>query len=161
MKSDQAKKIGAKIQAARAKLLSSTEGLEGEAWEWSPGDGQWSVRLTLVHVGASQRNHLEAARRAVAGQPVDILGFDLDHWNETHVAERADWPLDQVLAELESAQQATLDYLETLDSEQLTIRGNHPALGETSVGQVLRVIGLHDGMHRLDILRLREAMATQ
>ena len=153
-------KIEDRLMAARARLLAAVEGLDGAAWEWRPGDGRWSVRLTLAHVGAAQWSHLEVARRFAAGETVEIPDFDLDAWNASMVAGRADWPVDRVMADLEAAHQATLAFLGSLDAEQLAIKGSHPALGEMSVGQVLRVIALHDNMHRRDIIRLRDEMGA-
>lgn len=157
MPKDEMARIRDKVQAARSRLLAAVEGLAPAAWEWRPEDGRWSIRLVLAHVGSAQWSHLAVARRLLAGQPVDLPGFDLDTWNEAQVAERADWPVSRVLADLEAAHQATLVLLEELDEEMLATRGEHPALGEVSVGQILRIVALHDGLHRRDVLSvLRE-----
>jgi uncharacterized damage-inducible protein DinB len=155
---DEIAKIERKIVAARARLLETVERLDEAAWEWRPGDERWSVRLTLAHVGAAQWSHLEVARRLVAGEPVDIPGFELDAWNNAQVAKRHDWPVERVLADLEAAQGATLAFLAGLSIEELDITGRHPALGEVSVRQVLRVVAVHDGMHRRDVLNLLREM---
>jgi uncharacterized damage-inducible protein DinB len=157
---DEAHKIKSRLTAARAKLMAEVEELRQDQWEWRPGDGRWSVRLTLAHVGSAQWNHLEVARCLAAGEIVEIPGFDLDAWNEAAVAERANWSIEQVLADLAMAQQATFEFLDGLGAEELDITGSHPALGEMSVGQVLRVISLHDGLHRRDVLQLRREMET-
>ncbi len=154
MQADEKTKIAERITSARAKLLAAVEGLEAAAWEWRPDDGRWSVRLTLAHVGEAQWSHLEVARRAVAGEPVDLPGFDLDAWNAAAVAERSAWPVDRILADLDAAQEATLVFLEELDADHLAVTESHPALGEMSVGQALRIIAVHDGMHRRDIVNL-------
>jgi uncharacterized damage-inducible protein DinB len=155
---DEVDQIEAKLVAARAKLLATVEGLDGPPWDWQPGDGRWSVRLTLGHVGSAHWSHLEVARRIIAGETLDLPGFELDAWNEARVAERADWTKEQVLADLQAAQEATFAFMAALDAEKLEARGAHPALGEVSVGQALRIIALHDSLHRRDILALRREM---
>ena len=155
---DEIQKTKKKLTAARDRLLSAADGLDKEQWEWRPDDGRWSVRLVLAHVGAAKWSHLEVARRLVEGKVVEIPGFDLNEWNKAEVAKRADWSAAQVLADLEAGQRAAFDFLDGLDEEKLAITGSHPALGEMSVGQVLRVIGLHDGLHRRDVLQLRQEM---
>jgi uncharacterized damage-inducible protein DinB len=157
---DEILKIKEKLAAARDRLLSAADGLDKEQWEWRPEDGRWSVRLVLAHVGAAQWSHLEVARRLVEGRAVEIPGFDLDDWNNAAVAKRADWSVEQVLADLDAGQRATFEFLDGLDAEKLAITGSHPALGEMSVGQVVRVIGLHDGLHRRDVLQLRREMGA-
>lgn len=159
MQMEEITKIETKIVTARASLLATVEGIDKGVWEWCPGEGRWSVRLILAHVGSAQWSHLEVAQRLVAGEPVEMPGFELDAWNNTQVAARVDWPVEKILADMEAAQQATLAFLKGLDAEKLAITGAHPALGEVSVGKVLRIISLHDGMHRRDVLSLLREMA--
>jgi uncharacterized damage-inducible protein DinB len=155
---DEIAKIEDKIVAARVRLLKMVEGLDEAAREWQPGDDRWSVRLTLAHVGSAQWSHLEVAQRLVAGERLDLPGFELDAWNDAQVAKRADWPIERVLADLEAAQRATLAFLAGLSIEELDITGVHPALGEVSVRQVLRIVAVHDGIHRRDVLQLLHQM---
>lgn len=155
---DEARQIEAKLASARARLLATVEALDETAWDWRPADGRWSVRLTLAHVGSAHWSHLDVARRVAAGDTVDLPGFDLDEWNESRVAERAGWTTEQVLADLQAAQQATFAFVAELDADQLEVRGAHPALGEVTVGQALRVIALHDSLHRREILKLLREM---
>jgi uncharacterized damage-inducible protein DinB len=160
MQTDEITKIEGKVTAARARLLAVAEGLSDGEWEWQPGDGRWSVRLTLAHVGSAQWNHLEVAGRLAAGEATDIPGFDLDAWNAGAVVQRADWSVSQVLADLDAAHQETLAFLSELDPEKLSASGSHPALGEVTVGQVLRIIPIHDNMHRRDVLGLLAEMKS-
>ena len=99
------------------------------------------------------------ARRVAAGEEMDMPGFDLDAWNAAHVAERADWPVERVLDDLEAAHLETLAFLAELDGEKLAISGSRPALGTVTVGQALRVIAVHDGLHRRDIVGLLAEMS--
>jgi hypothetical protein len=158
MQADDVTRIKDKAVTARARLLVAVDGFDGAAWEWRPEDGRWSARMTLAHVGSAQWSHLEVARCLVAGQPLELPNFDLDAWNAAQVTKRADWSVAQVLADLEAAHLETLAFLDALDAKNLAITGLHPALGEVSVGQVLRIIALHDNLHRRDILRLRRKM---
>ena len=155
---DEIRQIEERLSSARSKLLATVEGLDEAAWDWQPGDGRWTVRLTLAHVGSAHWSHLYVARSVVAGKTINLPGFELDEWNEARVAERANWSPAQILADLQAAQEATFAFVARLDAEDLDARGGHPALGEVSAGQVLRVIALHDSLHRRDILKLLREM---
>jgi uncharacterized damage-inducible protein DinB len=157
---DETQRIQDKLLVARRKLLEATASLTAEQWEWQPGDGRWSIRLTLAHVGSAQWSHLEVARSLAAGDEIEIPDFDLDAWNAAAVTQRLDWSVDQVLADLTLAQEATVAFLDELDTPTLERRGSHPALGEVTVGQVLRIMGLHDNLHRRDVLQLRQEMGN-
>jgi len=152
--------IEEKLASARGKLLAAVDELDEAEWGWQPGDGRWSARLTLAHVGSAHWSHLEVARRILARETLDLPDFELDRWNEARVAERAGWTTEQVLADLRAAQEATFAFTAGLDAPKLDARGTHPVLGEVSVGQVLRIIALHDSLHRRDVLTLRREMGA-
>jgi hypothetical protein len=154
-------KLKTKIETARARLLTALDGLDETAWEWRPEDGRWPIRLTMAHVGSAQWDHLEVIRSLLAGEPATIPDFDLDAWNASSVAKRDDWTPVRILADLADAQQETMVLLDTLDDDQLLVTGTHPALDKVSVGQVFKVIALHDGLHRRDVLRLRREMGIE
>jgi hypothetical protein len=132
--------------------------LQEPQWDWLPDQDRWSVRQTLAHVGSAERSHLQVAHSFVSGTRIDLPGFDLDAWNVAQVAKRDNWSPEKVLSDLRGAHEETLAFLDGIDTEALTLTGIHPALGEVSVGQVLRIIALHDGLHRRDITKLREEM---
>ena len=158
MPADEIAKIRGKVTASRARLLAEVEGLQGRHWDWHSADDHFSVRQTLSHVGSAQRNHLQVAHSILSGTAINLPEFDLNTWNVAQVAKRGGWTPDEVLADLRGAHEETLAFLDGLDSEKLTLTGSHPALGEVSVGQVLRIIALHDGIHRREIARLRAEM---
>jgi uncharacterized damage-inducible protein DinB len=161
MATDEIAKIEDKVLDARSRLLAAVKGLDSEGWEWRPDEKTWSARLTLAHVGSAQWDHLQVARRLLAGEPTDLPDFDLDTWNAAAVDQRTAWTVDQVLADLEAAQEATVALLHSLEDETLAVTGTHPVWGEVNVRQVLRIIPLHDSMHRRDILKLRKAMSRE
>ncbi len=151
-------KLKDRIKAARVKLLAAVDGLDKISWDWRPEDGRWSVRLTLAHVGSAQWDHLKVLNRLLAGEPTAMSDFNLDAWNAASVAKRDDWTPARILADLEAAQQEMMALLDRLDEGQLMVTGTHPALGRINVGQVLRIIALHDGLHRRDVLQLLREM---
>lgn len=155
MPADEIGKIKEKVTASRARLLAEVAGLQEPQWGWRPAHDRWSARQTLSHVGSAERSHLRVAHSILSGTAIDLPGFDLNTWNAGQVAKRDGWALDKVLAELHGAHEETLAFLEDLDAEKLTMAGTHPALGKVSVGLVLRIVALHDSMHRRDIARLR------
>ncbi len=158
MRPEEITKLKDRIRAARVKLLASVNDLNEAAWDWRPEDDRWSVRLTLAHVGSAQWDHLDVLNRLLSGEPTAMSDFDLDAWNAASVARRDDWVPARILADLEAAQQETMAFLDRLDDGQLVVTGTHPALGRISVAQVLRIIALHDGLHRRDVLQLLREM---
>ncbi len=57
--------------------------------------------------------------------------------------------------------QRTLSALQDLEGEALDRQGLHPALGETTVFKVLRIIPIHERWHLKDIRQLLEEQGEQ
>ncbi len=91
------------------------------------------------------------------GRSTHLEGFDLDRWNEEHVARRAGQTLEDILDALRSERQETLAFIVDLPHDAWDMMGDHPALGEVSVRHVIRVIGVHERMHLKEIRRLIES----
>jgi hypothetical protein len=149
-----ADKIVPKMQATRDELLTLVDGLDRAALAWRPPGGGWSIRDNLAHLADAERAHRRFVGAVLKGRSTRLEGFDLDRWNQEHVARRAGQSVDEVLDALRSERQETLAFIEALPRDAWERGGDHPALGEVSVRQVIRVIGVHERMHLMEIRRL-------
>ena len=148
-----------KITKARERLLLAIEGLTEEQMTWSP-DGEWSIQEILQHVGIAERANVELAKRALAGNPVAMDNFDLDSWNVEQVSQHADQPAADAIEELRCARQKTLERLQGLADEDLSMTLEHPGWGEMTIQQLFRALGTHDLLHRRDILKRIDQLET-
>ena len=142
-----------KITKARERLLLAIEGLTEEQMTWSP-DGEWSIQEILQHVGIAERANVELAKRALAGNPVAMDNFDLDSWNVEQVSQLE---LEQ---KQETSRQKTLERLQGLADEDLSMTLEHPGWGEMTIQQLFRALGTHDLLHRRDILKRIDQLET-
>jgi uncharacterized damage-inducible protein DinB len=152
-----ADRVMPKMQATRDELLALIDGLDRATLSWRPYMGGWSIRDNLVHLADAERAHRRFVQAVLKGRSTRLEGFDLDRWNEEHVARRADQTLEDVLNALRSERQETLAFIADLPQDAWDRIGDHPALGEVSVRQVIRVIGVHERMHLQEIRRLLDA----
>jgi len=150
-------KILPKMQATREELLTLVEGLDEAILTWRPPQGGWTVRDNLAHLADAERAHRHFVEAVLKGRSMRLEGFDLDRWNEEHVARRAGQSTDEILDALRAERQETLAFISTLPGDAWVRQGEHPALGEVSVGQVMRVIGVHERMHLKEMRYLLEA----
>lgn len=141
-----------KLTQARRQLLETVEGLTEEQMAWS-NDQAWSIREILHHVGIGERANVELAGQALAGEPVTMDDFDLDTWNIEQVSQRADRPASEAVQALRRVREKTLETLRGLSAEKLAHSLEHPGWGEMTVEQLFRALGVHDLMHRRDILK--------
>lgn len=150
-----------KLAAAREEILQTIEGLDEGALTSRPGDGRWSIQETLAHLASAEGSHRQVAQAIAAGQTVDLPDFDLDTWNAARVAERRERSMDEILEEMALERQRTMSALQDLEDEALDRQGLHPALGETTVLKVFRIIPIHERWHLKDIKQLLEEWGEQ
>jgi len=145
-----------KLAATREEILQIIEGLAEGTLTWQPGDSRWSIKETLAHLASSEESHRQMAQAIAAGQTMDVPDFDLDAWNAAQVAKRRQRSIDEILEEMAAERQRTLSALQDLEGEALDREGLHPALGETTVLRVFRIIPIHERWHLKDIRQLLE-----
>ena len=155
-----AHRIAEKMTRARKQLLATVEGLTDQEMAWAPA-GEWSICEILHHIAIGEAANLQLVTRAIAGEPVVMEGFDLDAWNVAQVAQYADQPASVALERLQSTRQDTLQILQNLSEQELAVSLDHPGWGEMTVEQLLRALGLHDQMHRRDILKRIEQLKAR
>ena len=152
-----ADKILPKIQAVRDDLLECIDGLERASLTCRPPQGGWSIRDNLTHLADAERAHRRFVEAVLASRSTRLEGFDLNRWNEERVARRAAQSVEEILDDLRTQRQETLALIDAIPPDAWDNEGDHPALGRVSVGQVVKVIGVHERMHLKEIRRLLEA----
>jgi hypothetical protein len=152
-----ADKILSKMQATRDELLSFVESLDEASLTWHPPEGGWSIRDNLAHLVDAEHAHRRFVQALLEGRSVHLEGFDLDRWNEEHVARHAGQSVDEILDALRAEREETLILIVDIPPDAWDKRGDHPALGEVSVRQVIRTIGVHERMHLKEMRKLLKA----
>lgn len=154
--SSPADKIVPKMQATREELLSCLENLDQAMLTWRPPDGNWSIRENLAHLADAERAHRRFVMAVLEDRATHIEGFNLDGWNEEHVARRAGQSINEIRDALFAEREESLAFIETIPADAWDKQGEHPALGQVSVTQVVKVIGVHERMHLKEIRKLLE-----
>lgn len=114
--------LAGQLNDARERLLASFAGLTGEEMLRRGVYGEWSVRDTLVYIGAWDRAATEAYRQMVAGERPPMLDLDeedLRSFGETHLAAAEDRSLDDVIEELGESRAAMLEFLRGVENQAL------------------------------------------
>ena len=150
-----------KMQGTRDELLSLVASLDQAALTWHSSEAGWSIRDNLAHLVDAERAHRRFVAAVLAGRSTHLEGFDLDHWNQEHVARRAGQSIQEILDALHAERQETLAFIAAMPPAAWDRRGDHPALGDVSVEQVLKVIGVHERVHLKEMCKLLEAHGNE
>ncbi len=165
--------IKAKLDDERAKLLHSFDNVPPALLLRPAGPGGWSIKDLLAHVASSEDVNVKFARLMVAQDaPVqlrelkhefpDFPGeFELDKFNAwmTERGRAQSW--EQVVAALTRVRKETLAWLESLTPAQLERTGEHAVWGKQSAYGMLRILVIHDRLHRADIEKIAGKIAQQ
>ncbi len=154
--------IKAKLDDERVRLIESIYGLSVEALNRSHPDG-WSIKDILAHIALAEDVNMKFARLMVEkDSPAQLeelrgdypdfdLPFTLDNFNAWTMTRLRAQSLEQVLAALRRTRAETLAWLDTLAPEHLEREGVHAVWGQQKVRELLRILVIHDKMHRGDI----------
>ena len=148
-----ADRILSKMQTTRVNLLALVEDSGQTSLTWHPPGGGWSIRDNLAHLVDAERAHRRFVGAVLESRPIRLEGFDLDRWNQEHVARRAGQSVDEILDALRAERQKTLAFIASIPRDAWDKKGDHPALGEVSVSQVIKVISIHEHLHLKEIRR--------
>ncbi len=113
---------------------------------------EWSVKDVVAHLAGAEREMSVVAKRMAQRQDPQLPpNFSNDANNARMVAKRKDQPLSQVRAELDTVHRELLSFLESITPDQLSLMGQHPLAGETTLKDLLVIIYSHQMSHGNEI----------
>lgn len=145
--------LATKLLSEGEKTKAFFEALPEEAWTKKVyADGaQWDARETLSHLIQSEASLRTLFQRVAAGGEGAPVDFDIDRFNREHTGRLAELSRDALLQRYTQEREATAIFAGSLTTAQLTLRGRHPAMGDSSIEDMLKMIYLHNSMHLRDI----------
>jgi uncharacterized damage-inducible protein DinB len=149
------------LEAARAELLLAIEGLSEEQMVRPGVVGEWSVKDTLAHIVAWDKE-IRTVVHAFVTQENPVFDYkisgkrDFAKWNAREVEKRRDLSAAQILAEMEEARQELVKLVQGLTEEQLSRRAVPPWRSPKTVRRNLQIPDEHDREHAEQIIAWRE-----
>ncbi|MBI5876165.1 MAG: DinB family protein [Chloroflexi bacterium] len=158
------KKLADKMQAARAKLidvLESASEAQRKALIYEEG---WNLYDLLSHIATAENENVRFLSDVIAAdgarhQPRENVS-DVNEWNAQAVAGQRGLTWAERMAALQAARATTLAVLEGVDAAAFAHRGTHAVWGEKDVSALVKILYLHDIMHRNDIVSKLKAGAA-
>lgn len=152
MSSPRLDEIITKLEKGARKTNEIFSALTPEQWRCVIYDDPhvWTMRDLLAHFVSAEENLLKLAQDVATGGAGAPANFDYDAFNAQEQERLRNVSPQQLLDALNTARQATLAWVRTLDDAQLDRVGNHPALGEISLETLLISIYGHQLFHMRD-----------
>ncbi|MBM3151689.1 MAG: DinB family protein [Chloroflexi bacterium] len=114
----------------------------------------WKARDILAHFVSAEQSFLALFQSIVemgSGLPD---GFSIDEFNIRQVGELHSVPPANLLHDFQEARRSMVEWVSGVTDSDLSKQGRHPALGETSLGEMIKMVPLHNLMHLRDLKRL-------
>lgn len=144
--------IAAKLNEACALMTRTLDQLNEDQAATLMITPEWSVKDQVAHLIGAKRGMTRLAQRFAAGEDPQLPGdYNNDVYNARQVAKRKAMSFADVRAELDAAHQDLLAYLDSITSQQLDLRGEHPIAGEIPLKDLLVVIYNHETSHCKEI----------
>jgi uncharacterized damage-inducible protein DinB len=150
----------ASLQAARAALLQSIDGLSDDQMLQVGAVGFWSVKDVLAHLVSWEAELVTALAQLEQhkdGAPHIVEIEDIDEWNEEQYRINARRPLTDVLEDFHGVHKQLIRAIEALDSRMLDNNRLFPWMeGEPLSYLILENATWHEEEHAEDIRAWRE-----
>ena len=154
--SDRHDLIHKRLQAEGDKVLAMFEALTPAQWQITLyTDGMiWSIKDVLAHQISAERKFQYYGRDILHGGEGAPEGFVINDFNNAEVASMADRSIPDLLNDLRSVRQDTIDLLlNEIKDGDFEKRGRHPFFGSMSIEEMFKLIYRHNMMHARDIRR--------
>lgn len=114
----------------------------------------WKVKHVLAHLIFAEQEFLNLFANILAGGEGAREGFDVDQYNFETMVDFKDRTLEQLMAEFERTRVETIDFIQKLSEVDVQKVGRHPALGVTSLLDMIKMIYVHSQMHTRDVKKI-------
>jgi uncharacterized protein (TIGR03083 family) len=137
------------------KLVALFEGLTLEQWHQTLyTDGMvWSIKDLLAHQVSAERKFIFYGRDILNGGEGAPIGFQINAFNNSEVASMLDRSPEELLADMRSVRQATIEFVDNIQDTDFDRRGRHPFFGMMSIDEMFKLIYRHNMMHTRDVRR--------
>jgi uncharacterized damage-inducible protein DinB len=149
------------LTSARTQLLAAIEGLTKTEMTTLPVSGAWTLREVLAHIGGWAAWDLGAIKAIQQGKCPDLSVIqDVDAFNDWLLAERKEWSLKKILAEMEDTQVALQELVGSMSDRDLFGGGPFQGPYWENLAEWLQVAWEHEEEHIAQIQVWREQRDT-
>jgi len=117
---------------------------------------EWTVHEVLAHIVEAEGSLYRLFRNIIKGGPGVPDGFDVNAYNAAHVERVSEHTSQELLALFEEGREQMVEFVGGLSEADLDKTGNHPYLGQSTLGEMLRLFVLHPNLHIRDIRKAFE-----
>jgi hypothetical protein len=150
--------LAERLKKEGEKVIALFATLTDEQWKtkvYTEGD-TWTVRNVLAHFVTSERGLHKLFKRVLE----DGLGvsddFSIDYYNARQQENTKGLTPDELLEQFADVRRDLVKWVSKRSQEDLAVEGRHPYMGQVNLGEMLKMIYLHNQLHIRDFRKLIE-----
>ncbi len=118
------------------------------------GDEIWTVKSIFSHLVSSESGFVKLFGEIKSGSSGVPENFDIDQFNKDQELINQDRSIEELLTGFVQTRQELILFVNSLDDDELDIKGRHPFLGVTTLSEMLKLVYRHDQLHFHDIRKI-------
>jgi len=152
--------IAAQLERSRAELMDAIAGLDEAGFRTRPDSAAWTAAEVLAHLLDTEQT-LRGHAQAAIGQRDYSVSRTADDEREESARSAQRMAVPQLVHGLLAARRDTERTLAGFSEGELRHSLRHEALGEVTVGGLIRHLSDHESEHANQIRELRQALAAR
>ena len=109
------------------------------------------VKDILSHPVSAERKFLDFFKNMLTSRKGLSEDFEINNFNNVEVKLMKEFTPDELIRYFSDAREMMSDWANQVSADELEITGNHPAMGEAKLGEMIKMVYLHNIMHLCDI----------
>ena len=143
-----------RLRCQHGSIAILIEGRDQEKLRRRPSPEKWSIVENIAHLSAYQQVFGQRVKGILTGENPLISRYVGDQ--DPFFLEAREQPLDDLLVDLSADRQYLYEWLDSLDSGQLSRKATHPVYGSRSLLMWTEFFLLHEAHHCNTIWKLTE-----
>ena len=150
--------LAERLKKEGEKVVAYFAALADEQWHtevYTEGD-TWTVRNVLAHFVTSERGLHRLFESVLEGGLGASDDFSIDRYNARQQEKTKNLSPAELLEQFADVRADLAKWVSKLPQEDLAKEGRHPYLGQVQLGEMLKMIYLHNQIHFRDFRKLVE-----
>jgi hypothetical protein len=152
---DSPERLALRMQSEGEKTVAYFRALDSEAYSqkiYETGSA-WTVRQILAHFVSTELGFTDLIQNILAGGAGAPEDFDIDRYNEKHVADLEAAEPGDLLLRFQAARDVNIQMVGGLLPSDLERQGRHPFLGIVALEEIIKLLYRHIQIHLRDVRR--------
>ncbi len=151
-------KLVLKLERSKSDIYAFFESIDEKNWDrivYSTESSEpWQIHNIFSHLIISEESFLVLFNQMCAGREIIQNTINIDQFNAEHQKQFVSISKKELIGRFLDNRQNMIQFVMKISQKELSIMGDHPALGISKLEDMIKLIPIHDQMHMKDIKKI-------